>query len=62
MKPESKSFTYVLDNLKIPAQDIIFFDDNEQNIAVAQSLGIQAHLTCGFEQLKQHCHTLGLIT
>lgn len=41
-KPEAGIYQYVLAQEQIPASQSVFFDDNEQNIAAAQALGIQS--------------------
>ena len=42
-KPNPNIYLHVLDQLGIAAKDLIFFDDNENNIKSAQSLGINAY-------------------
>ena len=42
IKPDPNIYHFVLNQLDLPAHELIFFDDNEQNILVAQSLGIHA--------------------
>lgn len=42
-KPDKEIYQYVLNDLKIPAQEMIFFDDLKVNIEMASSLGIRAY-------------------
>lgn len=41
-KPEIGAFEFVLDNVSISPSDILFLDDMEQNVVVANRLGIRA--------------------
>lgn len=42
-KPDPNIYLHVLDQLGIAPKDLVFFDDNENNIKSAQSLGINAY-------------------
>ena len=42
VKPHKNIFRYALRALNVRAREVIFIDDNSQNIAVAKSLGIDA--------------------
>ncbi len=59
-KPEPKAFELILEKLDVTAEECLFIDDSEINIAAAQALGIQ---TIQFEnptQLKQALSKLGI--
>jgi putative hydrolase of the HAD superfamily len=43
-KPDSHCFQYVLDDLSIDPENVLFFDDNTENIATAKAMGIQSFL------------------
>ena len=42
MKPERQSFDRLLDMIGVPAGEILFLDDNQPNVDMARSLGMQA--------------------
>ena len=50
-KPETEAYQMVLDYLKIPAQQIIFLDDNIENIKGAGELGIKTLLVTSSQQM-----------
>lgn len=53
IKPDITFWHYIRDAEKSwDFEDIFFFDDNEQNVAAAQSLGIHAHLFTGAEDAR----------
>jgi len=41
-KPDKRIYEYVLNDLKIPASEIIFIDDTDENIKTALDLGFKA--------------------
>lgn len=57
-KPEPAAYQVVLDYLQMPPVHTWFFDDNPENIAAAQKMGINAVLVTSFEKMrddmKQH--------
>lgn len=45
-KPDAEAYEYVVEAIGVPSGRILFFDDNAENIAGAQSCGLQAvHVT-----------------
>lgn len=42
-KPDKRIYQHVLDDMKVAASDVWFFDDTMTNIKAAQNLGIHAH-------------------
>jgi epoxide hydrolase-like predicted phosphatase len=43
-KPDPAAFRAVLDSMQIDGKEVIFFDDTEENITAAESLGLQTQL------------------
>lgn len=43
-KPEVKCYQYVLDSIDAKPDEVMFFDDNQENIKAAQSIGINSVL------------------
>ncbi len=60
-KPDIRIYQEVVKDLQIPPSKIIFFDDLEENVIGARSLGFNAHQVKGFEQVQAKCIELGLI-
>ena len=52
-KPHPHAFKLLLKCLKVPANQVIFIDDQEQNIQAAQLLGIDGIQCVSYEQLKE---------
>ncbi len=45
-KPQPEAFQFVLERMGLPAGEVLFFDDNADNVAAAGRLGIRAvHVT-----------------
>jgi len=53
-KPNHSVFKYVLENLKTHPHEVLFFDDNIENIKAAQSLGISAIQVKGIKELEDY--------
>ena len=53
IKPDASIYKAVLNHLQTSAADVAFFDDNQMNIDAAKSLGINAHLVRGSEELRE---------
>ncbi len=51
VKPDLAAFEHVVSVLGIPAQNILFLDDNQMNVDAARSIGMLAEKVVGFEQL-----------
>ncbi len=47
VKPDPRCFTTILEENGLAADDCVFFDDSEKNVAAAQALGIEAHAFAG---------------
>ncbi len=61
LKPDKEIFEYVVNDLGIPAERIIFFDDLELNVAAAKQAGLQAFVTRGIVELESELGQLGVI-
>lgn len=61
LKPELAIYTYVIEKLGCRPDEIIFFDDNEENIRAALKAGMNAYRVTGFEDLKEKLGLLDLI-
>jgi glucose-1-phosphatase len=61
LKPDHQAFQAAVDGLKLPAEEIIFFDDNIDNVIAANAFGLQAHQAFNPEQAKQILKQYGLL-
>lgn len=52
-KSDPRYFTHILEQLDLPAGDVAFFDDRQENVEAARSLGMHAYLFENAEQLKR---------
>ncbi len=63
-KPQQEFYQYVIKQLDqkygIRTNEILFFDDTEDNVAAAIHEGIQARVYTGYESLKQSLDEYGL--
>ena len=57
IKPSKDIYLKVIEKLKCNAEEIIFLDDNEKNVNVAISLGINAYKVTG-ENIKEYFHEI----
>jgi putative hydrolase of the HAD superfamily len=60
-KPEEKSFQIVLDFLQYLPSEVVFLDDNIDNINGAKILGIQTILVTSLEQMKLELKNYGVL-
>lgn len=60
IKPDPSAFQYVLNRLRLPAEKLLFVDDNLDNVYSAQKLGFNAHHVIGFESLKTTLQDQGI--
>lgn len=51
-KSEPEFFAAVLEKLQFPAADVMYFDDDEENVKVAKSLGIDAYFYTGLKDFE----------
>ncbi len=58
-KPSPEAYRFVVDRLAVEPKNILFFDDNQENVEAARQLGIRACRVDGVPGLKtalrQHC-------
>lgn len=57
-KPELKPYLIALDYLKLPAEEVIFLDDKEENIEPAKQLGIKTITVTSPEQMRNQLSKL----
>ena len=60
MKPDRKAYEYALRELRVPAQEVYFFDDLLPNVAAAREIGINALCVNGFQNLLEVLKAEGL--
>lgn len=60
-KPDAAAYQLVLDYLQVPPQQAVFLDDNANNIAGADRLGLQTILVTSYEQMTAELQALGLL-
>ncbi len=56
-KPDIKAYEYLLNELKLPAKDIVFIDDRLENIDAAKRAGLDAVLFVSQEHLQKELET-----
>lgn len=61
LKPHPPSFQAAVDGLQLPAEEIIFFDDNMQNVQAANAFGLKAHQALNPTHAKQVLSEYGVI-
>ncbi len=61
MKPEAAIYEAALQQLGVPAHDVIFFDDLAANVAAAREAGMQAHQVRGLAETTDVLRRLGVI-
>jgi putative hydrolase of the HAD superfamily len=59
IKPDASAFTFVLESVGVPAQQVYFFDDAIVNVEAARRIGLNAHHTVGYTQLVSTLTHLG---
>ena len=60
-KPDPKAFEILLKELDVPAQDVVFIDDKEENVAAAKTLGIDAIVFESTDQIKSELAKRGIL-
>jgi putative hydrolase of the HAD superfamily len=60
MKPERQAYDHALGELRVPPQEVYFFDDLMSNVAAAREAGINAFRVAGFENLLEVLKAQGL--
>jgi len=52
-KPQKEYYEYILQTVGSQPQDILYFDDEQENVDIARELGIEAHVYGDVEQVKE---------
>ena len=52
VKPDPRCFETILKENDLKAEDCIYFDDSEKNVAAAQALGIESHIFASAEDTR----------
>ncbi len=53
MKPDKKVFEYVLTDMNLKGEQVLFFDDNPENVNAARNLNIHAYCVNGVRDVKR---------
>ena len=61
LKPDAEYFAHVIEALDVPAQRMLFVDDNPVNVAAARRLGIVARRVAGVDGARAAIAALGLL-
>jgi putative hydrolase of the HAD superfamily len=61
IKPDDHAYRHVLDTLRCVAEEVLFLDDNELNVAAAKRMGINGVVVRGITETKQALVKAGLI-
>lgn len=61
LKPAAPSFQIVLDQLALPAEEIIFFDDNIDNVQASINMGFKGHQAFNPADIKATLKTYDLL-
>ncbi|MCA9380238.1 HAD-IA family hydrolase [Candidatus Dojkabacteria bacterium] len=57
-KPEREYFIYISRDLNIPFNEIVFWDDEQETVDSAKSLGIHAYLFEGIDKMKEQFESI----
>jgi epoxide hydrolase-like predicted phosphatase len=60
-KPDERAYRHVADELSVDVTDLVFFDDNAENVEAARSLGMQAWRVEGVAALRERLAALGYL-
>lgn len=60
-KPDAKAYQIVLDYLRVKPPEVVFLDDNLDNIKGADRLGIKTVLVTSTAQMTAELHAMGLL-
>ena len=60
-KPEYNAYQYVLDYLQLPPGEIIFLDDNHENIRAAEKVGMEVIHVLSYDQMIYELQWLKII-
>jgi HAD superfamily hydrolase (TIGR01509 family) len=60
-KPDLPAFEHVIQRLDMEPNQIVFFDDFEENVMAAQKVGINAFVTRGLPEVQEQLNMLGVL-
>ena len=61
LKPDADYFQHVLDAVEVPAQRVLFIDDNAINVDAASRMGLVTRRVAGVEGARRAFRELGLL-
>tara|TARA_R110001606_G_scaffold356838_2_gene508243 strand:- start:829 stop:1449 length:621 start_codon:yes stop_codon:yes gene_type:complete len=62
VKPDEAIYQYVIRNLQVAPEEILFIDDNQVNIDTANALGMKAFRVKGIEEARAVLHRQGVLS
>ena len=62
VKPDAEIYTTMIANIGLPAEQILFIDDNQINVTGALQTGLTAKQARGFNEVKAVLESAGLLT
>ena len=60
-KPDPKAYQLLLEQLALPANEVVFIDDKEENVEAARKLGVDAIVFESAQQVHAELAERGLI-
>jgi glucose-1-phosphatase len=60
-KPDERVYRHVAAELDVEISDLVFFDDNRENVEAAHRVGMQAHQVEGLAELRERLTALGYL-
>jgi putative hydrolase of the HAD superfamily len=60
-KPDPKAYELLLKTINLPAEEIVFIDDKEENVEAAKAMGIDAILFTSEPQLRGELNKRGVL-
>lgn len=60
VKPDPKCFALAIERLSLEPSEILFFDDNAENVQAARRCGIQAFVSTGIDEASRVLAELGI--
>ncbi|MBI3075256.1 MAG: HAD-IA family hydrolase [Parcubacteria group bacterium] len=54
LKTDSQAYTNVLEKHGLNPEEVVFFDDSQENVSIARSLGIDAHIWRGLKSARTY--------
>ena len=61
LKPDREAFLNVVEKLGVEPDQILFFDDNPDNVRGALNVGMEAVHVLGFEDMREKIWAMGLV-